>query len=250
MRLNEQQANSLYGQDVKDRSGSKIGSVGQIWADAAGEPTWVSVKTGLMGHKESMAPLEKARITDSGLAVDYDKSTVKDAPAVDAGTDQPLDTDQIEQLYAHYRLTPQAPRAPQPPPAAGQGRAPAAGEDLIRSEERLRVGTESQPAGAARLRKYVVTEDVHTTVPVEHDEVRVEREPIAARDARGMRADIGEAEQEMTLRAERPVVGKETVPVERVHLAKEEVVEEQPIDDQIRRERVDADIPERSRRRR
>ncbi|MEU4770941.1 YsnF/AvaK domain-containing protein [Micromonospora sp. NPDC023644] len=247
MRLNEQQANSLYGQDVKDRSGSKIGSVGQIWADAAGEPTWVSVKTGLMGHKESMAPLEKARITDSGLAVDYDKSTVKDAPAVDAGTDQPLDTAQIEQLYAHYRLTPQAPPAP---PTAGRGRAPGAGEDLIRSEERMRVGTESQPAGTARLRKYVVTEDVHTTVPVEHDEVYVEREPIAAGDARGMRSDIGEAEQEMTLRAERPVVAKETVPVERVHLAKDEVVEQQAIDDQIRRERVDADIPERSRRRR
>ncbi|MFG1777604.1 PRC and DUF2382 domain-containing protein [Micromonospora sp. NPDC049051] len=244
MKLTEQQANSLYGQDVKDRSGSKIGSVGQIWADAAGEPTWVSVRTGRMGHKESMAPLDKARITDGGLTVDYDKSTVKDAPAVDAGTDQPLDTAQIEQLYGHYRLTPQV------PPTPDRGRAPAAGGDLIRSEERLRVGTESQPAGAARLRKYVVTEDVHTTVPVEHDEVYVEREPIAARDARGMRADIGEAEQEMTLRAERPVVGKEAVPVERVHLAKEEVVEQQPIDDRIRRERVDADIPERNRRRR
>jgi stress response protein YsnF len=37
------------------------------------------------------------------------------------------------------------------------------------------VGTESQPAGKAVLRKNVVTEDVHTTVPVEHDEVYVER---------------------------------------------------------------------------
>ncbi|MBQ1073341.1 YsnF/AvaK domain-containing protein [Micromonospora sp. C31] len=247
MRLDAQQANSLYGQDVKDRSGSKIGSVGQIWTDASGEPTWVSVKTGLMGHKESMAPLDKARITDSGLAVDYDKSTVKDAPSVDSGTDQPLDTAEIEQLYAHYQLAPQAPPAP---PTAERGRAPAADGDIIRSEERMKVGTESQPAGTARLRKYVVTEDVHTTVPVEHDEVYVEREPIAARDARGVRADIGEAEQEMTLRAERPVVGKETVPVERVHLGKDEVVEEQPVDGQIRRERVDADIPERNRRRR
>ncbi|MEU2350820.1 DUF2382 domain-containing protein, partial [Modestobacter sp. NPDC013298] len=30
----------------------------------------------------------------------------------------------------------------------------------------------------ARLRKYVVTEDVTTTVPVSHEEVRIEREPI------------------------------------------------------------------------
>jgi uncharacterized protein (TIGR02271 family) len=248
MRLNAQQANSLYGQDVKDRSGSKIGNVGQIWADAAGEPTWVSVKTGGMARKETMAPLDKARIGDGGLTVGYDKSTVKNAPVVDAGAEEPLSESQLQQLFAHYNLVPQAPR--EAPPPAARGQAPSAGGDLIRSEERLRVGTESQPAGSVRLRKYVVTEDVHTTVPVEHDEVYVEREPIAPGDARRTRADIGEAEQEMTLRAERPVVAKESVPVERVHLAKDEVVEEQPIDEQIRRERVEADIPEASRRRR
>lgn len=248
MKLNAQQVSSLYGQNVTDRSGSKIGSVGQIWADAAGEPTWVSVKTGLMGKKESMAPLQKARIADGGLAVDYDKSTVKNAPAVDAGTDEPLSTEQIEQLYRHYQLTPQ--RAPAAPPARGRGRAPGAGEDLIRSEERLRVGTESQPAGTARLRKYVVSENVHTTVPVEHDEVYVEREPISAADARNVRGDIGEAQQEMPLRAERPVVSKETVPVERARLAKDEVIDQRAVDEQVRRERVEADIPESSRRRR
>ncbi|MGS2615348.1 YsnF/AvaK domain-containing protein [Micromonospora sp. LZ34] len=249
MKLNAQQVSSLYGQNVTDRSGSKIGSVGQIWADAAGEPTWVSVKTGVMGKKESMAPLRKARIAGDGLAVDYDKSTVKNAPAVDAGTDEPLSTAQIDQLYRHYQLAPQpAPAAP--PPTRERGRAPGAGEDLIRSEERLRVGTESQPAGTARLRKYVVSEDVHTTVPVEHDEVYVEREPISAADARNVRGDIGEAQQEMTLRAERPVVSKETVPVERVRLAKDEVVDQRAVDEQVRREQVEADIPETSRRRR
>ena len=96
----------------------------------------------------------------------------------------------------------------------------------------------------------VIDADVHATVPVEHDEVHVEREPIARGQARGVRGEIGEAEQELTLRAERPVVAKETVPVERVRLAKDEVVEEQPIDDQVRRERVEADIPEPARRRR
>jgi hypothetical protein len=64
MRLTEQQIRSLYGQDVQDRSGAKIGSVGQVWADAAGEPTWVSVKTGVMGHHESMAPLQAARMQE------------------------------------------------------------------------------------------------------------------------------------------------------------------------------------------
>ena len=60
---------------------------------------------------------------------------------------------------------------------------------MTRSEEQLRVGTETVEAGRARLRKYVVTENVSTTVPVSHEEVRVEREPItdanrASRSAR------------------------------------------------------------------
>lgn len=49
---------------------------------------------------------------------------------------------------------------------------------MTRSEEQLRVGTEKQATGRARLRKYVVTENVTTTVPVQREEVRLEREPI------------------------------------------------------------------------
>ncbi|MER7891806.1 PRC and DUF2382 domain-containing protein [Micromonospora sp. NPDC094482] len=241
MRFNEQQVRSLYGQDVQDRSGAKIGKVAEVWADTAGQPTWVSVKTGIMGHHESMAPLSDARMQDGRLMVAYDKATVKSAPTVEPGAEQPLNADQTAQLYAHYRMQQQQ----QAPQRAPQGR-----EDLIRSEERLRVGTESQPAGKAVLRKYVVTENVHTTVPVEHDEAYVQREPITAADAGKTRADIAGAEQDMTLRAERPVVGKEQVPVERVRLAKDEVVEDRPIDEQVRHEEVEANIPEPSRRRR
>ncbi len=244
MTLNAQQASSLYGQDIRDRSGATIGTVAQIWTDAAGEPTWVSVAGGAMGSKETLAPLQKARLGGGGVTVDYDMSTVKNAPAVDSDREEPLSTEELRQLHAHYHLPAQG------GPPAGRASAPSAGNDLIRSEERLRVGTESRPAGTARLRKHVVTEDVHTTVPVEHDEVHVEREPIARDQARGVRGEIGEAEQEMTLRAERPVVAKDTVPVERVRLAKDEIVEDQPVDEQIRRERVDADIPEPARRRR
>ena len=244
MTLSAQQASSLYGQNIRDRSGKTIGTVAQIWTDAAGEPTWVSVTGGAMGAKETVAPLQKARISGAGVTVDYDTSTVKDAPAVDSDREEPLSTAELQQLYTHYHL------APQGAATATRTSAPGPGNELIRSEERLRVGTESQPAGTARLRKHVDTEDVHATVPVEHDEVHVEREPIAPGQARGVRGEIGEAEQELTLRAERPVVAKETVPVERVRLAKDEVVEEQPIDDQVRRERVEADIPEPARRRR
>ena len=61
---------------------------------------------------------------------------------------------------------------------------------MTRSEERLNVGTEQVETGHVRLRKYVVTEEQQVTVPVRHEEVRIEREPIkdgqrGARDRRG-----------------------------------------------------------------
>ncbi|WP_262285987.1 YsnF/AvaK domain-containing protein [Micromonospora sp. MA102] len=242
MRLTEQQVRSLYGQDVQDRSGAKIGSVGQVWADPSGEATWVSVKTGVMGHHESMAPLQAARMPQDGqLQVPYDKATVRSAPSVETGTDQPLGADQLTQLYRHYQLGEQAGQPPQRMPGA---------PEVVRSEERLRVGTESEPAGAARLSKRVVTENVQTSVPVEHDEVTVVHEPVGEADRDAVRAGIGEEQREMELRAEHPVVAKEQVPVERVRLTKDEVVEEQPVNAQVRRELVDADVPERARRKR
>jgi uncharacterized protein (TIGR02271 family) len=127
---------------------------------------------------------------------------------------------------------------------AGQGRdtsGPTTDDAMTRSEERLNVGTESVQAGRARLRKYVVTENVTRTVPVSHEEVRVEREPIteANRDAALDGPDISEEEHEVTLRAERPVVEKEAVPVERVRLGTETVTEQHQVSEQVRKEQID-----------
>jgi len=112
---------------------------------------------------------------------------------------------------------------------------------MTRSEEQLRVGTETVEAGRARLRKYVVTENVSTTVPVSHEEVRVEREPItgANRDAALSGEPISEEEHEVTLRAERPVVAKEAVPVERVRLATETVTEDAAVNETVRKEQIE-----------
>jgi uncharacterized protein (TIGR02271 family) len=96
---------------------------------------------------------------------------------------------------------------------------------MTRSEEHLVAGTEQVEAGRARLRKYVVTETQRVDVPVSHEEVRLEREPIteANRDAAYSGGDITDEEHEVTLRAERPVVSTEAEPVERVRLGKEKV---------------------------
>jgi len=125
--------------------------------------------------------------------------------------------------------------------ASGRGAAGGTDDAMTRSEERLHVGTETREAGRVRLRKYVVTENVTQTVPVSHEEVRVEREPItdANRDAALAGEPIGEAEHEVVLRAERPVVEKEAVPVERVRLGTETVTEDAEVNETLRKEQID-----------
>jgi uncharacterized protein (TIGR02271 family) len=114
---------------------------------------------------------------------------------------------------------------------------------MTRSEEELSVGKESRQTGVARLKKYVVTEDVQTTVPVEREEVRVEREPITDENVEQAMSgpDITESEHEVTLHQEEPVVEKRTVPKERVQLSKDKVTEEREVSEEVRKERIETE---------
>jgi uncharacterized protein (TIGR02271 family) len=121
--------------------------------------------------------------------------------------------------------------------AAGSG-----GEDaMTRSEEELRVGIQPRETGRARLRKYVVTEQETKTVPVQREQVRVEREPVtdANIEAATSGPDISEAEHEVTLHAEEPVVEKRVEPKERVRLEKDVETDEQTVSDEVRKERIE-----------
>jgi uncharacterized protein (TIGR02271 family) len=127
---------------------------------------------------------------------------------------------------------------------------PTTDDAMTRSEEHLQVGTRRVESGRARLRKYVVTENVTQTVPVAHEEIRLEREPITD-------ANIGDAldgpaisaeEHEVVLHAERPVVSKESVPVERVRLDTETVTEQKTVTEAVRKEQVELDTDTEARR--
>ncbi|SDF73123.1 conserved domain-containing protein [Blastococcus aurantiacus] len=120
---------------------------------------------------------------------------------------------------------------------------PTTDDAMTRSEERMTVGTTTQEAGRARLRKYVVSENVTQTVPVTHEEVSVEREPITDANV-GNAMDgpaISEEEHEVTLHAERAVVDKEAVPVERVRLDKTTVTEQEQVSADLRKEEIEVD---------
>lgn len=250
--------------NVLSLDGNKIGSVGQVYADDTdGQPTWVTVKTGLFGTSESFVPLQGARLEGDDIVVPYTKDQVKDAPRVE--TDGHLEPSEEDRLFGHYGLDghrdysetgtrgdasyAETGNTAHSGTVSGTADAtstvgrdtsgPTTDDAMTRSEERLNVGTERQAAGRARLRKYVTTENVTTTVPVQREEVRIEREPItdANRGEALSGPDISEEEHEVTLHEERPVVEKETVPVERVRLGKETVT----VDEEVRKERIETD---------
>jgi stress response protein YsnF len=126
---------------------------------------------------------------------------------------------------------------------------------MVRSEERLVVGTESVATTRARIVKYVVTEEVQITVPIRREEIRIEEVPIDAPDLPGESliddgrhvADVpGSAvgsglPSEIILHTERPVVTVEVVPVERVRLRTEVVQGQETVTEQVQREQIAVD---------
>ncbi|HEX2133254.1 MAG TPA: PRC and DUF2382 domain-containing protein [Actinophytocola sp.] len=246
--IGQDMVNRLYECQVVDPEGEKIGPVKRIWLDGqTGDPVWASVHTGMFGLKETFVPLQRAELHDDQLQVPVGKAQVKDAPRIDAEGDQ-MSNDEQRTLYRYYGLSPangdglddrrgmgQQPGSVQRSPAASHWTP--ADEGMTRAEERLRVGTEQVETGRVRLVKHVVTDEQQVSVPVSHEEVRVEREPVT--DPRGAGADIADAEQEVHLHAEKPVVTKETVPMERVRLAKDTVTGEETVADQVRKEQID-----------
>jgi uncharacterized protein (TIGR02271 family) len=254
--ISTQDVNRIIGTNAVDSDGSKLGKIGQVYLDdQTGRPEWATVSTGLFGTQESFVPLAQAEITDDSLRVPYDKARIKDAPRVDAEQGH-LSPDEEAELYRYYGVTDgDAGRTETTDTAAGRtdtARHGTVGHDtsgpttdsaMTRSEEQLRVGTRQAEVGKARLRKYVVEEQVTQSVPVSHEQVRIEREPITDANV-GDALDgpaISEEEHEVVLHTERPVVTKEAVPVERVRLDVDTVVDQETVTDTVRKEQIDSD---------
>ncbi|MEV4006332.1 PRC and DUF2382 domain-containing protein [Actinomadura sp. NPDC049753] len=240
-----------------DERGSKVGDVKHVFLDdRTGRPEWLGVKTGMLGAKETYVPAQRAECVSDHVEAGYEKDFIKQAPDVDleAGG-QHIPSAEVQQLYRYYGIGSGGQEPAGAPTEEAPGRAHEPDDAMTRSEEKLRVGTETRESGRARLRKYVVTEEQQVTVPVSHEEVRVEREPITDenRDAAMRGEEITEAEHEVVLHEERPVVSKETAPVERVRASKETVTEQETVGGEVRKERIEMeedDTSQRGRRKR
>jgi uncharacterized protein (TIGR02271 family) len=237
----------LEGRTLVDRDGDKIGKIDELYEDQeSGRPEWALVSTGLLGTKKSFVPLSGAEPTGDDVRVPVQKAQVKDAPSIDA--DGALSESEERRLFEHYGIdyTTAGTTTATDSGTASAGHdvsGPTTDDAMTRSEEELRVGTERREAGRVRLRKYVVTEHEQRTVPVRREEVRVEREPIHEGnvDEALEGPEISEEEHEVVLHEERPVAETEVVPKERVRLSTEEHTDEETVEAELRKERIETD---------
>jgi uncharacterized protein (TIGR02271 family) len=236
-----------------DPAGDKLGTIDAIYLDDdTGQPEWATVTSGVFTAKSAFVPLAQAQPMGDSVQVPYDKQQVTDAPTVQA--DGSLSQDDEAELYRHYGLDYSEHHSDSGLPAGTVDdtqddtvghdvSGPTTDDAMTRSEEELRVGTETRERGRARLRKYVTTEQQQVTVPVQREEVRVEREPItdANLDAATSGPEISEEEHEVTLHEETPVVEKRAVPRERVRLDTDTVTEQRQVGEEVRREQIEVE---------
>jgi uncharacterized protein (TIGR02271 family) len=252
------------GHDLVDGDGLKAGSIVDLYVDEqTGQPTWALVRTGLLGSRQTLVPLEQATIPLAAVVsgagsvqVPLENATIRDAPSVAVGEEI---SDAAAVALRHYY-------------SLGDPGAPAEGDDgqpgtepfhartavpdettteemttsstepsgtMIRSEEELRVRTRVR-ARRVRIKRYVVTDYITTTVPVRREELRLEEALFdeASLTAASALPDDG---REMLLHQEEVVVSKRVVARERVRLRVETVTERRRISGEVRKERIEVD---------
>jgi uncharacterized protein (TIGR02271 family) len=249
-----QTAEDLFGYDVMDSSGSKIGSVDGVWVDdATNDLEFVAVKTGMLFGKNHIIPLQDAQVDNGSQSIQlpYPADQVKDAPSFD--TNAQLSPDDEQQVYNYYGM--QRTTGPSP---SGLGTDGGTGtetgytgtqtgytqgtdtgdQNITLSEEEMAVGKRQVEAGQARLRKVVRTTPVTEQVDLRRENVEIERVP-----ASGQVPDTAFQEQEINVPVmkEEPVVSKEARVTGGVQVRKDSEIETRTVEGQVRKEDVEVD---------
>ena len=145
---------TITGAPVRGSDGEKLGKVDAIYYDDATDaPEWAAVKSGLFGGHVSLVPLAQASWDGDALTVPFDKAALKAAPHHDP--DAAISATDEDELYRHYGLTGgqtttdgRRDIVDEPGTVGRDTSGPTTDEAMTRSEEKLRVGTETaRPAG-------------------------------------------------------------------------------------------------------
>lgn len=251
----------LFGYDVVDNSGNKIGTVDSAWVDdATDDLEFVGVKTGWLMGKIHVIPLAAASVDNAGqtITVPYGDDQVKNAPSF--GSDDELSPDAENEIYSYYGLDRST--APSPTglaaggvsdqddigeygtttPVATTGYVDETGtdtENVQLAEEQLQVGKRQVQAGQVRLRKVVTTEHVEEPVELRRETVDIERVPVSGGEVSD--TAFQEDEIDVPLMREEPVVNKQATVTGQVQVNKTVTTETQTVGGDVRKEDVVVD---------
>ena len=90
---------------VYDQHYERIGKVDDLFVDEHDQPEYIGVKTGFLGMKSTLIPMEIARVNDLRRLVEVaaDKNTITEGPAFD--DDEEITRDHEARIYGYYGLT-------------------------------------------------------------------------------------------------------------------------------------------------
>ena len=215
------------GRPVVTSDGEQAGTVVRVHGDAHGWPEHVVVALGDGGDGGTIAvPAAGTLLSRRSLLVPWPAPRLLSAPPLDRGAQD--DAAAVGRAVDAFVDPGSRPIADDP-------------DAMILSEERLVVATRPVETERVRLRKRIVEREVMVPVTLRHEELEVVREPVADLPAEPGAEVVEGVAAEVVLHAERPVIGRETVPVERVRLVKSYVSSEITVDGEVRREEVAVD---------
>jgi sporulation protein YlmC with PRC-barrel domain len=87
--------------DVYAQDGQHVGKLADVYVSKeTGEPEFLLVSSGFLGHKLHLVPADGATRMDEKVQVTFDKAEIESAPSVDADDD--IDQDEEKRLFEHY----------------------------------------------------------------------------------------------------------------------------------------------------
>jgi uncharacterized protein (TIGR02271 family) len=252
------------GHDLLDRDGVKAGSIVDLYIDEqTKQPTWGLVRTGLLGSRQTLVPLDQATVPlavmvsgAGSIQVPLENAAIQDAPSVAVGEE--ISEATATALHRYYglgdRVAPAeddhgpsgtesldagAAAPAETPTVAMTSASTEPNGTMIRAEEELGVLLRRR-ARRVRVKRYVVTDYVTTTIPVRREELRLEEALVDEASLTAPPALPGDG-WEMVLRQEEPVVSRRVVARERVRLHVQTVTEHRRISGEVRKERIEVD---------
>ncbi len=262
MNTGTQSPDQLFGREVTDSNGNKIGKVDGVWVDdATNTLEFIGVKIGMLMGKTHIIPVDQGQTSGGTISVPYDESKIKDAPSF--GADDELSPDDEDGIYSYYGVDRSTGQSPSGLPSGEQTGGYTTTDTNTRdyqttdtntrdydtsgtgergmklSEEQLQVGKRQVESGRVRLRKVVRTE--HQEVPVELRRENVQVERTSATGANVPDDAFQEQEINVPVMREEAVVDKQARVTGEVQLNKTTETETQTVGSDVRSEDVEVD---------